>query len=283
MNQAYLLLDGALIDNLPNRLFELGCGTAFQLLYQQTAYSSLVEVSPVLVPVFPNSPLAHTFTREWSATAGIWLESEADEASVLQHLRSLIHARVEGEVMVFFRYYDPRITGLWLTNLEPQTRNRMMGPIRRILLPESVHPFSALYQENPEQPTAQYADKPWLFLTSDQLDHLSEAKRQRLAWQLIEYCQHHFPQRLQGLDGAGQQQWAASCQRSADRHGYSAVDEVMRWVNLYAVLGDDFPDAPDQASYRQLLGEKGVLPEQRLNNLSAELQRHQLAQKELFA
>ena len=57
----------------------------------------------------------------------------------------------------------------------------------------------------------------------------------------------------------------------------------MRWVNLYAVLGDDFPDAPDQASYRQLLGEKGVLPEQRLNNLSAELQRHQLAQKELFA
>ncbi|WP_154914199.1 DUF4123 domain-containing protein, partial [Pseudomonas fluorescens] len=192
MSQAYLLLDGAQIEDLANRLFELGCSTALQSLYQQTAYSSLIDIGPVLVPVFPDSTLAHTFTREWSKTAGIWLESEADEASVLQHLRSLIHARVEGEVTVFFRYYDPRITGLWLTDLEPQTRDRMMGPIRRILLPGSVHPSSAIYQENPEQPTAQYADKPWLFLTSDQLDHLSEAKRQRLAWQLIEYCQQHF-------------------------------------------------------------------------------------------
>ena len=158
-----------------------------------------------------------------------------------------------------------------------------MGPVRLILLPSSVHPSEVIRQENPEQPMAQYADKPWLSLTSDQLDHLSEAKRERVARQLIEYCQQHFPLHLQGLDDVEQQQWAIGCQRSADRHGYGAVDEVMRWVNLYAVLGDDFPDAPDNVVFRQILGEKGVLPEQRLNKLNAELPRQLLAEKELFA
>ncbi|MDR6918955.1 hypothetical protein J2X66_005860 [Pseudomonas sp. 3296] len=106
MSQAYLLLDGALIDNLPMRLSELG-SSAFQPLYLHTAYSPLAALSPVLVPAASGSTLARTFTQGWSETAGLWLESEVDEASLLQHLRSLIHARVEGDVTVLFRYYAP--------------------------------------------------------------------------------------------------------------------------------------------------------------------------------
>ncbi|MNN11843.1 hypothetical protein D3C81_1248180 [compost metagenome] len=283
MSQAYLLLDGALIDNLPSRLIELGGSTAFQSLYQQTAYSALVTVSPVLVPVVPNSPLAHTFAQEWCATAGIWLESEVNEAAVVQHLRSLIHARIEGDVSVFFRYYDPRITHLWLADLAPQARDRLMGPIRRILLPKSLYPSGFIAQENPDQPIAQYTDKPWLFLTLEQLGHLSAAKRQRLAQQLIEHCQLHVPQRLQGLAPAAQQQWASACQHSAERQGYSTADQIMRWANFHAVLGDDFPNAADHTVYRQILDEKEVLPTQRLDNLSAELHRQLLTEKGLIA
>ncbi|PSS45049.1 DUF4123 domain-containing protein [Pseudomonas sp. BBP2017] len=283
MNQAYLLLDGTLIDNLPSRLLELAGSTAYQSLYRQTAYSALLAVSPVLVPVLPNSPLAHTFTHEWSTTAGIWLESEVNEAALLQHLRSLIHARIEGDAKVFFRYYDPRITPLWLADMAPQERDRLMGPIRRILLPESLHPGGFIGQENPEQPIAQYTEKPWLLLTPAQLERMSAAKRQLLAQQLIEHCQQHFPQRLQGAEPAAQQQWASACQRSAERHGYSAADQVIHWANLHAVLGDEFPDAAEHAVYRLILDQKEVLPAQRLDNLNAELQRQLLTDKELFA
>ena len=283
MNQAYLLLDGALIDNLPERLLDQGANTTFQPLYQHTAYSELADIGPILVPISPNSPLAHIFAREWSATAGIWLESEVDEASVLHHLRSLIHVRVEGDVTVLFRYYDPRITRLWLTGLEPQARDRLMGPIRLILLPKLAHSPGFIRQENPEQPIAQYTEKPWLSLTPEQLDHLSEAKRQRFAQQLIEHCQQYFPQCLQGLDHAAQQQWVTTCQLSAERQGYSCADDVTRWASFHAVLGDDFPNAPSHAVYRQILGEPGVLPAQRLDNLSAELARQQLTDKEWCA
>ena len=283
MNQAYLLLDGAQIDNLAERLLDQGKNTKFQSLYQHTAYSKLADIGPILVPVSPSSPLAHIFALEWSATAGIWLESEAGEDVVVQHLRSLIHACVEGDATVLFRYYDPRITRLWLTGLEPQARDRLMGPIRLVLLPKLAHSSGFIRQENPEQPIAQYTEKPWLCLTPEQLDHLSEAKRQRLAQQLLEHCQQHFPQCLQGLDQAEQQQWVTSCQLSAERQGYGAADEVTRWASFHALLGNDFPDAPGHAVYRQILTEPGVLPEQRLDNLSAELERQLLTDKGLSA
>ncbi|POA34510.1 MULTISPECIES: DUF4123 domain-containing protein [Pseudomonas] len=274
MSQAYLLLDRAQIERLPERLFELE-STTFQSLYQTTAFDPLEEVGPVLVPVSPNSPLADIFFREWSAMCGIWLESEAQEAVVLEHLRSLIHARVEGDVTVLFRYYDPRITALWLTGLPPHERDRLMGPVRLIRLPELD-----IHQENPDQPAAQYAQEPWLYLPAEQLEHLGTAQRQQLAQRLIEHSQQYFAEYLQGLDAFALQQWASQCQHTAGRHGYSAIDEVLLWARFHAVLGTDFPDAPAHAAYRQILVEPGVSPRQRLENLNAELTRQQLTDKE---
>ena len=91
MNQAYLLLDRARISHLPEQLIELG-GTTYHSLYQATAYSALEEVGPLLVPVAPGSSLAQKFSSAWSATCGVWLESDAGEALLLEHLRSLVHA-----------------------------------------------------------------------------------------------------------------------------------------------------------------------------------------------
>ncbi|MHC8356103.1 DUF4123 domain-containing protein [Pseudomonas sp. LB3P81] len=271
MSQVYLLLDRSQIERLPERLFELEC-TTYQSLYQGTAYSPLEEVGPILVPVAPNSPLAQTFSQEWSATCGIWLESQAQEAVVLGHLRSLIHARVEGDVTVLFRYYDPRITGLWLAQLSAGERDRLMGPVRLIRLPALD-----ILQENPDQPSAPYAHEPWLFLSAEQLEHLGTAQRQRFAQRLIEHCQQYLSEYLQGLDAVALQQWASQCQHSAARHGYSAIDEVLLWARFHAVLGTDFPDAPAHTAYRGLLAESGVSPKQRLDNLNAELTRQQLS------
>jgi hypothetical protein len=274
MSQAYLLLDRAQIEHLPERLFQLGSST-FQSLYQTTVYSSLEEAGPVLVSVFPDSPLAHTFFRDWSATCGVWLESEAQETVVLEHLRSLIHVRVEGDVTVLFRYHDPRIAALWLAQLPACERDRLMGPVRLIRLPELD-----IHQENPDQPAAVYAQEPWLILSAEQLEHLGTAQQQRFAQRLIEHCQQYFSEYLHGLDAFALQQWAAHCQHTAGLHGYSAIDEVLRWARFHAVLGTDFPDAPAHAAYRSLLAEHGVSPEQRLDNLKAELMRQQLTNKE---
>jgi hypothetical protein len=174
-----------------------------------------------------------------------------------------------------FRYHDPRIAALWLAQLPVNERDRLMGPVHLIRLPELD-----IHQQTPDQPAAQYADRPWLFLSPEQLEHLNSAQRQRFTQRLIEHGQQYFPERLPGLDAFALQQWASQCQHRAGRHGYSAIDEVLLWARFHAVLGPDFPDAPDHAVYRRMLAEPGVSPEQRLNNLNAELTRQQFTDKE---
>lgn len=271
MSQAYLLLDRSRIEHLPERLIELECST-YQALYKGTAYSSLEEAGPVLVPVVPNSRLAQTFFREWSATCGIWLESQAQESVVLGHLRSLVHVRVEGGLTVLFRYHDPRITALWLAGLPAGERDRLMGPVRLIRLPASD-----IHQESPDQPASSYAHEPWLLLSAQQLEQLGTAQRQRFTQQMIDHCQRYFPEHLQGLDAVALQEWATHCQHSAARYGFSAMDEVLLWARFAAVLGAEFPDAPAHGAYRSLLAEPGLLPKQRLDKLNAELTRQQVA------
>lgn len=274
MSQAYLLLDRTQIDNLAHRLFEVTSSVQFHSLFQRTAYSALDEVSPVLVPVTPNSPLAHTFAEQWSATAGIWLESLADEKTVVEHLRSLIHARVEGEVTVLFRFYDPRITALWLADLPAHERAPLMGPIQVIRLPHSV-----IHQAQPDQPAARYADTPWLLLRAEQLAHLNSAKQQSFAQRLIEHCETYFPDYLQGQDLTAEQ-WVAHCQNTAERYGYSAADEIFLWARFQALLGTDFPQGLAHGTYLQILTEPGATPQQRLDNLNTELTYQLLTAKE---
>lgn len=274
MSQAYLLLDRTQIDNLAHRLFEVTSSVQFHSLFQRTAYSALDEVSPVLVPVTPNSPLAHTFAEQWSATAGIWLESLADEKTVVEHLRSLIHARVEGEVTVLFRFYDPRITALWLADLPAHERAPLMGPIQVIRLPHSV-----IHQAQPDQPAARYADTPWLLLRAEQLAHLNSAKQQSFAQRLIEHCETYFPDYLQGQDLTAEQ-WVAHCQNTAERYGYSAADEIFLWARFQALLGTDFPQGLAHGTYLQILTEPGATPQQRLDNLNTELTHRKLTAKE---
>lgn len=280
MNQAYLILDAAQIENLHQRLFELDNGADVLALYQQTAYSTLAGIGPVLLRVRPNSELAQTFTREWSAAGGIWLESDATEKAVREHLRSLIHVRVEGDVTVLFRYYDPRITALWLSDLPPSERDRLMGPVRLIRLPQALHAAGPIHQENPEQPAAQYAHSPWLTLSPEQLEHLSTARQQYFCQQLIEHSLRYFPEHLRGLDQEALQQWAVGCQQSAARQGYSTIDEVMRWARFYAVLGSDFPAGTGHALYRERLAEPGATPTQRLDTLNHALNHQLLTAKE---
>ena len=136
MSRAYLLLDSCQIDNLQARVCELAPGSRPHFLYLMTQYAELAFCGPLLVAVQAHSPLAQAFDAHWQATAGIWLESDADEERLIKHLRSLIHVRVEGDVSVLFRYYDPRIARLWLQDLAAGERDRLMGPVSLIRLPE---------------------------------------------------------------------------------------------------------------------------------------------------
>lgn len=281
MSQTYLLLDGAQIDDLLAQLYRLEEAPQPHLLYRQTRYQALADTGPVLIRLAADSRLERHFDDHWRARGGLWLESDADEASLVEHLRSLVHALVQGETTVLLRYYDPRIMRHWLPELAEAERDRLMGPVRRIRLADA-DPEAAPRDIRRQGPAsaARYADTPWLHLHDEQIERLNRARVEAFDQHLLAHVDQHVPDCLAGREPGTRQAWAIDCRTGAEAHGYTSADQVVRWANLCARLGTDFPQAPAHQAYRRILDTPGLSAEQRLERLTLELQRQLLADKE---
>lgn len=279
-SRQYLLLDGAQINNLLARLYQMEDSPALHWLYQGTRYEPLADAGPVLVRLVPESRLEQHFVEHWQAQAGLWLEADASESELVEHLRSLVHASVQG-VTVLLRYYDPRIMRHWLAELPAQERDYLMGPVTRIRLAARQEEGGPIeFQRQTASPAARYDDTPWLHLSDKQVERLNRAHLETFDEQVLAHIEQYFPDCLGGLDAATRQTWAMNCRQSANTHGYGAADQVVQWANLCAVLGADFPQAPAHQPYRQILDTPLLRPEQRLERLALELQRQLLTDKE---
>lgn len=282
-SRQYLLLDGAQIDDLLAQLYRLEDNPSLHRLYRGTLYEALADNGPILVELAPASRLETHFTEHWQATAGVWLHSDASTQELVEHLRSLVHASVRG-VTVLLRYYDPRVMRHWLVELPHEERDHLMGPIQCIrLAPRHLDGEPIELQQQTASAAARYDDTPWLNLSDDTVERLNQAHLEAFDEQVLAHVDRYFPDCLAGQDATARQAWAQNCRLSANAHGYGSADQVVQWANLCAVLGLDFPQAPAHQAYRQILDTPQLRPEQRLERLALELQRHLLTDKEVTA
>src|SRR5690606_41172996 len=112
------------------------------------------------------------------------------------YLRSLVHARVGG-IDVLLRYYDPRITRPWLEHETTSQRDLLLGPIRRIRLPDDT-PETCLERMSQPQP-ARYNDTPWVTLSQAQLEHMSQARLGEIQQRLLLHVRNFHPACLHNL------------------------------------------------------------------------------------
>lgn len=279
--RSYLLLDGAQIDNLLRQIYQLYEFPECHVLYLGTRYQPLSDVGPVLTRLIPNSRLEQHFFEHWQHTAGIWLESDASEPELVEHLRSLVHAGLRSGVTVLLRYYDPRILRRWLPELPSDQRDRVMGPILSIRLPAfNVGDCALEILRGNKISAARYNNTPWLRLDDEQIAMLNRAQLEEFDQRLLAHMEKHFPDCLVGRDMTARLAWATACREGAHAYGYSAADEVVQWANLCAVLGSDFPEAPEHGAYRQILIKQQLSSEQRLERLALELQSQLLTGKD---
>jgi len=264
---SYLLLDGAQIDELLPFIYRLQDAPTVHMLYQRTAYAEWADSGPCLVRVEAEDALMQHFEAHWRTSAGLLLASAAEVDALAEHLRSLVHARVDGGQTVLFRYHDPRILPLWLETLSAQERDHYMGPVQRIYLPSADGQDLVIQRSDLPVESRHYADEPWLSLGADQLDTLNGAKQMVFEDRLLEHLHSHFPEDLARLDDTQRRQLVRRCRDSAARHGYSSAAEVARWSSLLLVCGGDFPQAPEYAPYRELLAQPGRSPAERLDDL----------------
>jgi len=109
-------------------------------LFEGEAAFDLADVSPYLVELPAASPLLDVlmrggFGRSW----GVYLTSGASFAELRAHLApwTRVQDPAGGPEPVFFRFYDPRVLGPFLSSLTAEECARFYGPVRRFFFEEA--------------------------------------------------------------------------------------------------------------------------------------------------
>ena len=274
--QHYLLLDGAQIEDLMQTLYQLEPAPEFHRLYEGTRYAELADAGPILIVTDQDSLLCQHFKKHWHTTSGVTLISRAPAEELVQHLSSLVHASVGGGVSLLFRYYDPRILYLWLTDMSDGQRNSALGPVEhfQIWSSDDWNDFS----RSAPSASQRYSDIPWLQLSAEQLAILNQAKQQAFEQKLLAHMDTWFPECLANAGPGERQGWVRNCCARANEYGFSATADIVRWAGLMAICGPEFPEACEHGGHRALLQQPGMLPAQKLDAVRLEAQRQALNQ-----
>lgn len=141
----YAVLDGAMIEGLPERLGKIAPDAA--CLFEGALDPMLSAAAPYVVKLDPDSAATQLALREgWNGHWGIVLVTDAgmDLRSVRSHLRKVLRVRAPDGASMLFRFYDPRAFRTVIPVLEPTVRKEFFGPIHGAYV-ESRAPDSVLF------------------------------------------------------------------------------------------------------------------------------------------
>jgi hypothetical protein len=142
-DRVYVLLDGASIPNLLDRLYG-DKRPEFECLHRGELEPDMAEVAPYLVALDRGSEFAEwVMAQGWGNHWGIFAVSQSDLRALHFHLRTLTMVySPEGKPMLF-RYYDPRVLRTFLPTCVPEQIRQMFGPVARFVA-EGESPAAAL-------------------------------------------------------------------------------------------------------------------------------------------
>lgn len=167
--QLYAIIDGAIINNLMGKIYELEDNPSFSPLYKDTLLAGCMEISPCLVAIQYNSAfLNHLINHQAKPNWGVLLLSNQDLTTLTAYCQSLLYATTPKGEDVLFRYYDPRTIKPLMLGSNELERNQLLGPIQQLLTkdptPESKQTATDLAQApaKSERQTTEPTIQNWL-------------------------------------------------------------------------------------------------------------------------
>jgi hypothetical protein len=127
---AFALLDGAGIPNLLDKLHDEG-GPEFECLYMGELAPDMAEVAPYLVRLVPGSAFLDWVFSGWGQHWGVFavLPASLDLSAVRRHFRKLNIAYGPNGNPLLFRYYDPRVLGVFASTCDNFQLQNLFGPV----------------------------------------------------------------------------------------------------------------------------------------------------------
>ncbi|WP_407292989.1 DUF4123 domain-containing protein [Stutzerimonas zhaodongensis] len=238
---AYLLLDGVSVETLPKRLYEWAESPVFDVLYLETPWAELSDVSPCLVRIDGqhDSALA-AFVQNSQEEWGYLLFSNATREALLNHLRWLVCvSHPLGEKMLL-RLADPAVMHALLNQAKQDNDATLFGPIEQIVAADRID--NAWHEhQRPGPTTPNRQDRPYR-LSDKQMDCLGGVAFRSTLIRLDAHMRDYFPTYQPTLSPSQRWQHLQALAERAYGLGFNSEYDITLYANLFGLLGADVLD-----------------------------------------
>lgn len=270
-HQAYVLLDGATLSHLPERLKQLSPSASNLALYDCAPFTALRDISPMLVAIpQPDDPVFQFYLQQADEESGVLMFSTASAHDVAQHLRKLLTVELPDGLPVVLRLADAAVAQAVFGSGD----QRLFGPLSCVVTADNVD--EKWHRHQPRQHQSPELSAPYR-LSPELNEALDRADRRRALLELDAHLLKHFPDRHGGETVA--QRWPMLEQLEADASalGLSSQSELFYYANLMAWL--DGTALEQHPAIAQLLHSPSLQPPGERVALAAELAHHLAIQR----
>lgn len=132
---AYLLLDGVSVTELPRKLYQWSDAPTFEPLYRDSRWQELLDLSPCLVALDGRQdPILQAFLDNAAQEWGYLLFARVSLPILSQHLRDLLCVQSPHGEPVLLRLADPAV----MHSLLEHERMELFGPIEQACAPDAL-------------------------------------------------------------------------------------------------------------------------------------------------
>lgn len=245
---AYLLLDGVSVETLPKRLYEWAESPDFDVLYLETPWAELSDVSPCLISLSgPHDTALAAFVQNSHEEWGYLLFSQASREALLKHLRWLVCVNHPLGEKMLLRLADPAVMHALLNQAKEDNDATLFGPIEQIVASDRIENAWHRHQR-PGSTFITQQDRPYQ-LSDKQLDSLGDVAFRSILIRLDVHMRDYFPNYQTTLNPTQRWQHVCSLAERAYNLGFNSEYDITLYANIFGLLGADALDRhPDIAT-----------------------------------
>lgn len=250
-----LLLDGININNLLHRFYTRGNTSTFEVLYLQTPFDKLYEISPCLVKLdSQTNQHLEAYLANLQNDWGYILVSDQDWQQQTSHLRNLVTAKLpNSEEQIILKIADPLLAKGLFSLSEKQQNAELFGPFSHIYTTDIIDNQHNSYT----RPGKAISSLKLPFQLSEQQNAaIDEVEQKRSNHQLYLHMQEYFPTYLANSVELTPQQTVNNLIQSAQSKGYFSQMGQAYFLNLHGYLGEEvlttYPEIASLVEQRDL-------------------------------
>ncbi|HCE9574168.1 DUF4123 domain-containing protein [Pseudomonas aeruginosa] len=235
---AYLLLDGVSVTELPRKLYQWSDTPTFEPLYRDSRWQELLDLSPCLVALDGRQdPILQAFLDNAAQEWGYLLFARVSLPILSQHLRDLLCVQPPHGEPVLLRLADPAV----MHSLLEHERMELFGPIEQVCAPDALE---TRWWQHRRSGSAIARDRTQPYRLSEaEFDALGEVSFRQTLMDMDRHMNLYFPGYRPALCGRERFQHLRMLAEQAYRRGICSARDILLYANIFGYLGEDALDA----------------------------------------